>query len=91
MDSILTGSSTTSTIAGWGLTSEGGSSSSVLRQASVPIVSNTICQIYVSYTIYSSQVCAGYASGGIDACQGDSGGPIFVRFLDVSNGIEEIG
>ncbi len=78
VDTILTATGNTSTIVGWGLTSEGGSSSSVLRQATVPIVSNTTCQAFVSYTIYSSQVCAGYASGGIDACQGDSGGPIFV-------------
>ncbi len=78
VDSILTTSNVTSTIVGWGLTSEGGSSSSVLRQATVPIVSNATCQVYVSSTIYSSQVCAGYASGGVDTCQGDSGGPIFV-------------
>ena len=78
MDSILTATGTSSTIVGWGLTSEDGSSSSVLRQATVPIVSNTTCQAFVAYTIYSSQVCAGYASGGVDTCQGDSGGPIFV-------------
>lgn len=69
------------TVLGWGLTQEGGEPSDVLRQVSVPIVDQTICQLSYGQLvgqITDAMLCAGYASGGKDACQGDSGGPLVV-------------
>lgn len=67
-------------ITGWGTTSEGGDSSSVLLEAQVPIVDDGTC---AQPTINGldgfepvTMVCAGYLAGGVDTCQGDSGGPL---------------
>lgn len=70
------------TVSGWGLTSEYGYSSSVLREVTVPIVSNATCNSYQAYynRIADSMLCAGYASGGKDSCSGDSGGPLVVDY-----------
>ncbi|WP_243789668.1 trypsin-like serine protease [Saccharopolyspora gloriosae] len=67
---------TEATILGWGTTSEGGSTSDKLQQATVPVSSDADCS--AGYPEYSpeSMVCAGLPDGGVDACQGDSGGPI---------------
>ncbi|MCX2731161.1 serine protease [Saccharopolyspora sp. NFXS83] len=67
---------TDATILGWGTTSEGGSTSDNLKQATVPVSSDADCS--AGYAEYSpdSMVCAGLPEGGVDACQGDSGGPI---------------
>lgn len=67
---------TDATILGWGTTSEGGSTSDNLKQATVPVSSDADCS--EGYAEYSpdSMVCAGLPEGGVDACQGDSGGPI---------------
>jgi secreted trypsin-like serine protease len=70
---------TTARILGWGTTSSGGSSSNQLRNATVPIVSDSSCsRSYGSDYIASDMVCAGYSSGGVDTCQGDSGGPLLI-------------
>ncbi|KAL9975855.1 hypothetical protein ACROYT_G013067, partial [Oculina patagonica] len=64
-------------ITGWGRTRQGGSTSPVLREASVPIISDENCkQNYRPELITSNMICAGFSGGGIDACQGDSGGPL---------------
>lgn len=55
---------------GWGLTSEGGSASSVLRQVDVPWAS---CSAYAGIT--GTMFCAGAV--GLDSCQGDSGGGLY--------------
>ncbi|XP_068150079.1 trypsin-1 [Drosophila tropicalis] len=68
-------------VAGWGLSQEGGSTSSVLQETTVPIITNAQCRA-TSYRsmIVDTMLCAGYVrSGGRDACQGDSGGPLIVR------------
>ncbi|XP_017022925.1 trypsin-1 [Drosophila kikkawai] len=68
-------------VAGWGLSQEGGSTSSVLQEVVVPIITNAQCRA-TSYKsmIVDTMMCAGYVqTGGKDACQGDSGGPLIVR------------
>ncbi|XP_058984781.1 trypsin-1 [Musca domestica] len=67
-------------VAGWGLTSDGGSSSNFLREVTVPVITNAQCRA-TSYSsmIVDTMLCAGYLEGGKDACQGDSGGPLIVR------------
>ncbi len=76
---------TSSTIIGWGATSEGGDTSDTLREAQVPIVSDADCSAAyelaagVSEFNPASMLCAGFLGrGGVDTCQGDSGGPLLV-------------
>lgn len=63
------------TTAGWGRTSEGGSSSNILLKVSVPYIDDETCrQAYGNSRIVDSMICAGVlGEGGRDACQGDSG------------------
>lgn len=68
---------TTVTVAGWGLTSDGGNVSPVLREASFPILANAACGAYGSDFHALTMLCAGVVAGGVDSCQGDSGGPLF--------------
>lgn len=68
----------TSRVIGWGATREGGSSSNVLLQVDIPIVSLATAG-GSSAGLGVSHLAAGRASGGIDSCQGDSGGPLMVR------------
>ena len=74
---------TLATIAGWGVTEEGGDETpDTLQKAQVPITTDEYCE-----SAYSDEdgwdfdpetmVCAGYPEGGVDTCQGDSGGPLF--------------
>jgi trypsin len=80
----LWGRGTTTTIAGFGVTSEGGSQPSVLQVAQVPIVSdNRSLEAYPDSFDPVTQLGAGFwEHGGTDACQGDSGGPMLVRTGD---------
>ncbi len=68
----------TATAIGWGLTNpdNNNSSSDVLLQVSVPVVSNTSCNTSYGGGITARMLCAGASGGGKDACQGDSGGPL---------------
>lgn len=67
------------TVAGWGATSEGGSSSNQLLEVDLPVVSDAACgQAYGTFH-GPSEVCAGYDEGGKDSCQGDSGGPLMAE------------
>lgn len=71
---------TDATVAGWGTTSEGGSSSDTLLQGTVPVTSDEDCAAaYGSEYDAQGMVCAGLPEGGVDACQGDSGGPLVVN------------
>ncbi|XP_038059191.1 transmembrane protease serine 6-like [Patiria miniata] len=65
-------------IAGFGTTTQGGSVSSVLMEAEVPIVDRSRCNGPSSYNgeVTENMLCAGFLAGGIDSCQGDSGGPL---------------
>ncbi|MCC5950632.1 MAG: serine protease [Acidimicrobiia bacterium] len=79
----FTTAGTTATVAGWGATSQGGSGSSVLLEADVPVVDDVDCVDAYAGTfppvLPSIMLCAGFLGvGGVDACQGDSGGPLTV-------------
>ncbi|XP_018425949.1 PREDICTED: serine protease hepsin [Nanorana parkeri] len=65
------------TVTGWGNTQYYGQQSDTLQEASVPIISISVCNQpeYYDNQITGKMFCAGYQEGGIDACQGDSGGP----------------
>lgn len=67
-----------SLVSGWGATSEGGSSATILQKVRLPIVSNATCNTSYGGSITANMLCAGFASGGKDSCQGDSGGPLVV-------------
>jgi transmembrane serine protease 3 len=75
---------TEATVAGWGLTREGGyDTSSILMQVGVPTINSRECSnMYrkagISIDSYA-MICAGYSGGGKDSCQGDSGGPFVVK------------
>ncbi|KAA8567096.1 hypothetical protein MFRU_007g02030 [Monilinia fructicola] len=77
----------TTTVAGWGLTSESGSTlPSALRKVSVPVISRAACQAeYGTSAVTTNMWCAGLAAGGKDSCSGDSGGPI----IDATTGVLE--
>ncbi|MCX4742875.1 serine protease [Streptomyces antibioticus] len=81
----------TFTVAGWGAAREGGAQQRYLLKASVPFISDATCRTYSGYSglIASDEICAGYASGGVDTCQGDSGGPMFRR--DANNAWIQVG
>ena len=82
----LTAPGTFATILGWGATfpraldQEPSGFTRDLQQATVPIVSNAVCNAPQSYngTILDTMLCAGFPQGGVDTCQGDSGGPLIV-------------
>ncbi|KAF5281905.1 hypothetical protein FQR65_LT14489 [Abscondita terminalis] len=64
-------------VSGWGTLSEGGSTSQILQEVSLPRVSDQSCgNAYGSSKITQRMFCFGYTRGGQDSCQGDSGGPL---------------
>lgn len=74
---------TLATIAGFGVTEEGGDPPDVLQEAQVPIVTDAYAAAaYPDDFEPVSQIGAGYEQGGVDTCQGDSGGPLLVRTAD---------
>lgn len=71
-----TGIGLPATVVGWGLTTEGGSASSVQRAVTVPIISAEACRkAYPGIT--DTMLCAGLEEGGKDSCAGDSGGAVY--------------
>ena len=77
----LATTNTLATVTGWGTTSPGGSTSSVLMQVQVLLLTSSACasqSAYGSTNISNNMICAGYPTGGKDSCQGDSGGPLVV-------------
>jgi secreted trypsin-like serine protease len=62
---------------GWGLTTEDGQLSDILREAVLPVLDNGTCQTFYPGEFFpASMFCAG--APGLDTCQGDSGGPLQV-------------
>lgn len=80
-------------IVGWGSVSADTDNPEFLpeqRDATVPIVDHGVCNASDAYDgiLVDSQMCAGFARGGVDACAGDSGGPLFVNF---QSGLAQVG
>jgi trypsin len=81
---------TMATIAGFGVTEQGGDTPPVLQEARVPIVADDVAAKAYPYLVRGvdqlfggfesrTQVAAGFVgTGGVDTCQGDSGGPLLV-------------
>nr|KAG5709271.1 hypothetical protein BaRGS_018023 [Batillaria attramentaria] len=62
------------TVAGWGVTAEGGSSSDLPLKVDVPIVSSDQCSAFYAEqmgpdSVGPEKLCAGEAEGGEDSCQ----------------------
>ncbi|NBD13857.1 serine protease [Corallococcus silvisoli] len=70
------------TAIGWGATREGGSTSLLLREVTLPVANQAECSArYVNvYPILDSMLCC--IEPGKDACQGDSGGPLLMAQPD---------
>jgi len=62
------------TVAGWGLTSDGGDKADVLLDVNVTTIDNDKCNEYHGGWIFDTMMCA--RGKGVDSCQGDSGGPL---------------
>ena len=79
-DDFVFADDTTSTVIGWGLTTQGGSPSPELLEVDLPLVNLEECQTALPglYAPDETMVCAGFTEGGKDSCQGDSGGPMFL-------------
>ncbi|KZC12871.1 Transmembrane protease serine 3, partial [Dufourea novaeangliae] len=79
------------TVIGWGKDGNQGVGTRLLKYASLPIISSSICNMAWAITP-NKHVCtaAGY---GQDACQGDSGGPLIVleRYVPLQIGIVSYG
>jgi len=82
-------------VAGWGVTAEGGFGSADLLQVDLSVVPHNECFPWYPGSLDPDlMVCArGSLEGGMDSCQGDSGGPLFVRRdgLNVQAGIVSFG
>ena len=65
-------------IAGWGSTSDGGTSPRNLKRTSLPIIDVNTCQdVYNGITtIFPGQLCDGVSYGGEGSCLHDEGGPV---------------
>ncbi|KAK2827236.1 hypothetical protein Q7C36_018162 [Tachysurus vachellii] len=71
-------------ITGWGKTKEEGQLATVLQEAEVRIINETVCSQLIENELTPQMICAGILTGGVDACQGDSGGPM--SFVDPISG-----
>ena len=70
---------TMATVAGFGLTEDGGDPPDVLQEAQVPITTDEYAaEAYPDRFENETQIGAGFRDGGVDTCQGDSGGPLLV-------------
>ncbi|KAG0421211.1 hypothetical protein HPB47_002894, partial [Ixodes persulcatus] len=88
-------------VLGWGHNTFGGRLQTHLQEATVPLVTNDVCnKAYRSLNSYEREfpkginkdfICAGnITAGGVDACQQDSGGPLLSKSLRNGRDIHEI-
>ncbi len=80
------------TASGWGSMGDDVIQSTVLQQATLPLIDRQVCidayePAYGASAITETMMCAGYESGGIDTCQGDSGGPLTFQKDGVDYGV----
>ena len=71
---------TTATVIGWGLTSNNGQGSTVLKKLEADIISNADCQTLLGNNILPVTICAGMQGSAESVCNGDSGGPLMVPY-----------
>ena len=76
----LSAPGTIATTIGWGLTSDGGPSSAVLKKLDAEIISNDECKTHLGDNILDSTICAGKLGSNESICNGDSGGPLMVPY-----------
>ena len=76
MNSLAAGTSLT--VMGWGATRATSPYDypDILRQVTVPLIADSVCQSSYPGEISENMFCAGVMTGGKDSCYGDSGGPI---------------
>ena len=63
-------------VTGWGRLTHGGSSSHLLREVTVDIMSNSDCEAVYGDFIIDASICTIVEGGGKNPCQGDSGGAL---------------
>ncbi len=76
----LSAPGTIATTIGWGLTSDGGQSSAVLKKLEAEIISNDECKTHLGDHVLDSTICAGKLGSSESICNGDSGGPLMVPY-----------
>ena len=70
-------------VSGWGLTTENGTPSDVLRSAELSVLPDSHCARSLAGGFdQETSICAGVTGGERDSCQGDSGGPLVVPTAD---------
>lgn len=74
------------TVMGWGTTSYQGSSSHLLLEVTLDVVSNLECNMNYNGDITSNMICA--SRRGKDSCQGDSGGPLIVKGANATEDVQ---
>ncbi|XP_038565978.1 serine protease 27-like [Micropterus salmoides] len=81
VDGSVFNAGTTCWVTGWGRIQTGIPlpSPKRLQEVSVPIVSNSDCNVTYRGKITNNMICAGVTQGGKDSCQGDSGGPLVTK------------
>ncbi|XP_045893923.1 serine protease 27-like [Micropterus dolomieu] len=81
VDGSVFNAGTTCWVTGWGRIQTGIPlpSPKKLQEVSVPIVSNSDCNVTYGGKITNNMICAGVTQGGKDSCQGDSGGPLVTK------------
>lgn len=94
-DEFLYNEGVESTALGWGTLENDPNLSfpNTLRQVSLPVVSNELCQSVWGdvASIKDTMLCAGPKEGGKDTCVGDSGGPIVTKHNSKSGEWTQIG